>query len=212
MAMAVLAGEYGIPGNELKLAGYEPVEWPTSLLGCPGTVNPKSGKSYSAIAVQGWRIFISRGEETYEYHTDLDGTAIVTCDAHAPPGPDTVNVAEAAALAGTKSVEISRFDSTAGGYRLVAAVESPEEVARFVHLLDLDMPLEPRAECDPVMRIDYVGAGQTQTFGFWCGSDPLVLQGEQGFWAGRRGITAEEYGDLIGPYAAMVPLPGFPTR
>ena len=210
--MATLAEERGLPGGDLDLLEYEPAEWSTSLLGCPGSVDPKAGKTYSAALTPGWRLLISHGDDVYEYHTDRAGTRIVTCDEHAPPGPDTANVAAQTGLTDTESIEIARFDPTTEAYRTVAIVEDPEEVAEFVNLLDLDMPLEPQVLCDPVMRIDYVAGGRTETFWFWCGSDVHVIHGTQDFWAGRRCIVAEEYATLIGPYAAMMPLPGFPPK
>ena len=210
--MAVLAGDRDLPGKDLRLLEYEPVEWRTSLLGCPGSLDREAGETYSAAVTPGWRVLISHSDDTYEYHTDRAGERIVTCDEHAPPGPETVNVAGATGLAATDRVELARFDPGIGAYRPVGIVEDPDKIAMFVDLLELDMPLEPRVECEPVMRIDYIVAGQPATFWFWCVGDVHVLQGEQGFWSGRRGITPIEFSKLIGPYAAMIPMPGLPPR
>jgi len=212
MAMAVLAGERGLPSGELRLLEYEPVEWRTTLLGCPGSLERRAGETYSAAVTPGWKVLIAHGDETYEYHTDRTGERIVSCDEHAAPGPDAVNVAREAALAGAARVELARFDPAAGAYRTVGIVDDRDKVAAFVALLDLDMPLEKRAECSPVMRIDYVVGDRVETFGFWCGSDVHVLQGEQALWGGLRGITPAEFADLVGPYAAAMPLPGFPPK
>ncbi len=212
MAMAVLAGDRDLLGKDLSLLDYEPVEWRTSLLGCPGSLGLETGETYSGAVTPGWRVFIAHNDDTYEYRIDRTGDRIVTCDEHAPPGPETVNVAERSGLAATERVEIARFDPGVGAYRLVGIVDDPGEIAKFVDLLDLDMPLEPRVECEPVMRIDYVVAGQPVTFWFWCAGDVHVLQGEQPFWGGRRGITPVEFSKLIGPYAAMMPMPGYPPR
>lgn len=212
MAMAVLAGDRDLLGKDLSLLDYEPVEWRTSLLGCPGSLGLETGETYSGAVTPGWRVFIAHNGDTYEYRTDRTGDRIVTCDEHAPPGPETVNVAEGSGLAATERVEIARFDPDVEAYRPVGIVDDPGEIAKFVDLLDLDMPLEPRVECEPVMRIDYVVAGQPVTFWFWCAGDVHVLQGEQAFWGGRRGITPVEFSKLIGPYAAMMPMPGYPPR
>ena len=210
--MATLAGERGLPGGELQLLGYESVEWRTSLLGCPGSLDSSAGETYSAVAVPGWRVFISHGRDTYEYHADRAGDRIVTCDEHSPPGPRIVNVTREARLEATERVEIARFDPAVDAYRPVGIVEDPEEIAGFVDLLDLDMPLESRADCKPIVRIDYAVGGRTETFWFWCGGDVHVLQGDQALWDGLRGIVPEEFADLVGPYAASVPLPGLPTK
>jgi len=212
MAMAVLSREHDVPGGELELLGYESEEWRTSLLECPQSLNVKAGDTYSAAVTPGWRVLISHGTDTYEYHTDQTGSRIVTCDEHAPPGPGTVNVARETRLEGTERVEVSRFDPTIDAYRPVGIVEDPEEIALFVDLLDLDMPLQPREECKPVMRLDYVVGGRMVIFWFWCGSNVHVLQGGQAMWEGRRGIVPTEFANLIGPYAARVPMPGFPPK
>ena len=212
MAMAVLARDRDLPGKDLRLLEYEPVEWRTSLLGCPGSLDLEAGETYSAAVTPGWRVLISYNDDTYEYHTDRAGDRIVTCDEHAPPGPETVNVAGAAGLAATERVEIARLDPGIGAYRPVGIVEDPDEISMFVELLDLDMPLKPREECEPVMQVDYVSGDRTETFWFWCAGDVHVLQGEQAFWGGRRGVTPAEFSKLIGPYAAMMPMPGYPPR
>ena len=209
--MATLVRERSLPGAELELLEYEPVEWRTSLLGCPARLlDPETRGAYSAVVTPGWRILIAHGDDTYEYHTDQAGEAITTCDEHAPPGPETVNVSGELGLAGTERIEIARFDPEIEGYRSMGTVEDPDEIAVFVDLLDLDMPLEPREECAPVMRIDFIVGDDTRTFWFWCGNDVRVLQGEQALWRGQRGVVPREFANLLGRYLSRTPMPQLP--
>ena len=60
-----LAGRRGIPINSITLRHIQAVDWPDSSL---GTAEP--GRAYAQVIIPGYRILLSDGTYTYEYHTD----------------------------------------------------------------------------------------------------------------------------------------------
>ncbi|MDP2726517.1 MAG: hypothetical protein Q8P59_03135 [Dehalococcoidia bacterium] len=67
LAKADLSRRKGIPLEQIKLVSLEEVTWPNGSLGYP-----KPGMVYIQIVIQGYRLILSDGSQTYEYHTDKD--------------------------------------------------------------------------------------------------------------------------------------------
>ncbi len=67
LAIAVLAGERGIPATEIEVVRVEPREWPNSSLGCP-----EPGRAYLDVITPGYAITlrVRGGGALYEYHSD----------------------------------------------------------------------------------------------------------------------------------------------
>lgn len=59
-----LAQRLEVAQDEIHLHSIEAVDWPDTGLGCPPT-----GTYVLAETVPGYRIILTRGEETYEYHS-----------------------------------------------------------------------------------------------------------------------------------------------
>jgi hypothetical protein len=57
-----------LDASALRLTLAEAVTWPDGALGCP-----EPGRQYSQALVSGYRIRISAGAETLEYHSSLRG-------------------------------------------------------------------------------------------------------------------------------------------
>ena len=60
-----LAGRRGIPISSITLSHIHAVDWPDASLGCPET-----SRAYAQVIIPGYRIVLSDGVATYEYHTD----------------------------------------------------------------------------------------------------------------------------------------------
>ena len=55
--------------------------WRDSCLGCP-----KTGESCTQVLTPGYRVMLRVGDATYEYHTDLGGTARLCSQSPGQPG------------------------------------------------------------------------------------------------------------------------------
>lgn len=73
LAKADLAKRLGVVALEVGVQSVEAVQWRNSSLGCP-----EEGKMYLQVITPGYRIVLSAGSETYEYHTDH--SRAVPCD------------------------------------------------------------------------------------------------------------------------------------
>lgn len=74
-AAATLAGELALDVEDVTILRTESVEWPDSSLGCP-----KSGQNYLMVITPGFRVSLKADGQTYEYHTNRDGTVVVRCE------------------------------------------------------------------------------------------------------------------------------------
>jgi hypothetical protein len=74
-AREVLAGELGIPTEEVRPVLAQPVEWSDASLGCP-----ESGKVYAQVITPGYRVVLRVGEKEYELHTDQNAQRVVVCE------------------------------------------------------------------------------------------------------------------------------------
>lgn len=74
-AVELLAEKLGVNPEAIEVISYERVEWPDSSLGVPG---------YGCLPVitPGYKVLLGHGGQRYEYHTDLDGRAVLV-----PAGP-----------------------------------------------------------------------------------------------------------------------------
>jgi len=73
-AVEHLAGELGIPAEEIELQSIARYEWPDASMGCP-----EPGRVYAQVVTQGYSVVLMVSGEEYEVHTDLEGRAAVTC-------------------------------------------------------------------------------------------------------------------------------------
>ncbi len=71
-----LAATTSVDPASISLVSIEPVEWPDASLGCP-----QPDMMYAQMLTPGYRIVLSTGDETVEYHTatDPDGP-VVHCE------------------------------------------------------------------------------------------------------------------------------------
>ncbi len=65
LARADLSQRLGVETGQVKLVSIEDVTWPNGSLGFP-----KPGMMYIQTLIPGFRIILSQGGQTYEYHTD----------------------------------------------------------------------------------------------------------------------------------------------
>lgn len=65
LAKGDLSRRKGIPEQQIKVVSVEEVSWPNGALGYP-----KPGMAYIQVIITGYRITLTDGAKTYEYHTD----------------------------------------------------------------------------------------------------------------------------------------------
>jgi hypothetical protein len=73
-AIADLAKQKGVDPARIGVTSAEAVDWPDSSLGCP-----QPGRAYMQVITPGWRIRLTLDGQTYEYHANSNGTAVVLC-------------------------------------------------------------------------------------------------------------------------------------
>lgn len=66
-AKAELAGTARVSAEQIEVVSVEQVEWSDSSLGCP-----KGGMMYAQVITPGYKIVLSAGGSTYEFHSGLD--------------------------------------------------------------------------------------------------------------------------------------------
>ncbi len=74
-AVAALAEEINLPAGQVEVTSVEAVDWNDTSLGCP-----QEGYMYAQVITPGYRVLLAAGGQTYEYHTDLEGTNVVSCE------------------------------------------------------------------------------------------------------------------------------------
>ena len=205
-AMALLARDQDIPGSRISLLNFEAVDWPSPALECP-----QPGVLYTTIITPGWRFIMGYEAMVFEYHSDLTGTNILTCDEHKPPGPPTINLAAETGLSLTNEIQITRR-SPNGEFKPIGQVDDDNHISQFVATLDLELILVPRSKCDPLGEIRFSLPSEVVTFGFFCG-EPTIMRADQLLPDEYDLRIPEALGDLIGPYwsAAAGGLPSLPT-
>ncbi len=65
LAKSDLSRRKAIPKEQIRLVSVEEVDWPNGSLGYP-----KPGMVYIQVIIPGYRVILSDGTNTYEYHTD----------------------------------------------------------------------------------------------------------------------------------------------
>ena len=69
----------GVPAENLVFAEVSSREWNDSSLGCP-----QPGFQYLQVITSGWVIVVEAGGESFEYHTNQSGSAVVLCQKGSP--------------------------------------------------------------------------------------------------------------------------------
>ena len=192
----MLISKLGVNSDDILVLSAEQVEWPSTALGCP-----EPGVGYAAVIVRGWKFTLAHGDQTYAYHSDESGSNVVECTE--PPMEievgDTVNVVEAAGLGDTVVIFISRIDPTSGEYTQISEVTDPGEIANFISILDLPVPIVPATECQPIFQMTFEMPGRSETFQYICPGINTLLRGGQAFWGGGDGVIPLEFGRVFGP-------------
>ncbi len=72
-AISDLAERLNVPTSEIVVVSEESVVWPDGSLGCP-----QPGMNYIQILIEGHRIVLKHGDETYDYHAGP--SSVVYCE------------------------------------------------------------------------------------------------------------------------------------
>jgi hypothetical protein len=80
-AASQLSRDVHAPKDSIAGVSQEEVTWPDGCLGCP-----KTGEMCAQVLTPGYRVVLRVGDATYEYHTDLGGTARL-CGQSGPGAP-----------------------------------------------------------------------------------------------------------------------------
>ena len=79
-AVDALARDVNAPRDSIAGVSQDEMTWRDSCLGCPRT-----GESCTQVLTPGYRVVLRVSDATYEYHTDLGGTARLCNQSPAPP-------------------------------------------------------------------------------------------------------------------------------
>ena len=83
-AREALGERLGVAPDAPSLIAFEPVDWEDTSLGCP-----EPGNSYAQVITPGFRLVLGHTvgtrNELHEYHTDEDGSVVVTCTLTSSP-------------------------------------------------------------------------------------------------------------------------------
>jgi hypothetical protein len=75
LVLAHVAAETGMDLEALTVTEMEAQEWPNAGLGCP-----KPDEMYMQMITPGYLVQVQGGEETFNVHTNADGSVIVICE------------------------------------------------------------------------------------------------------------------------------------
>lgn len=90
VAQRALGQQLNLPTRRIVLEDIQPVTWPDSSLGCP-----QPDIQYQQAQVNGYRIVLTAGQNTYIYHTDFD--RVFLCDVDNEILPTSFHIAESTA-------------------------------------------------------------------------------------------------------------------
>ena len=207
LAKAMLISKLGVNSDEVRVVSAEQVEWPSTALGCP-----EPGVGYAAVIVSGWNFTLAHGDQAHEFHSDESGDNVVDCTARREiESGDMVNVVAAAGLDATTAIAISRLDPATSEYKRISDVTDPGEIAKFLSILDMPVPVVPATECQPIFEMTFEMPGRSVTFQYICIGINTLLRGGQSFWGGRDGEIPLEFGRMFGPHASKAPIPQVPS-
>ena len=165
-----------------------------------------------AVIVSGWKFTLAHGDQTHEFHSDESGDNVVDCTARPEiESGDMVNVVAAAGLDATTAIAISRLDPSSGEYKRISDVTDPGEIAKFLSILDMPVPVVAATECQPIFEMTFEMPGRSETFQYICVGINTLLRGGQSFWGGRDGEIPLEFGRVFGPHASKAPIPQVPS-
>ena len=203
LAKAMLISKLGVNSDEVRVVSAEQVEWPSTALGCP-----EPGVGYAAVIVSGWKFTLAHGDQTHEFHSDESGDNVIDCTERAPEiAGDMVNVVAAAGLDATTAIAISRLDPATSEYKRISDVTDPGEIAKFLSILDMPVPVVPATECQPIFEMTFEMPERSETFQYICIGINTLLRGGQSFWGGRDGEIPLEFGPVFGPHVSAGPIP-----
>jgi len=92
VAQRALGQQLNLPTRRIEAVEIQPVIWSDGSLGCP-----QPGAQYQQTQVNGYRIVLRTGQNTYIYHTDFD--RVFLCNVDNEVLPDSFSITESTAEA-----------------------------------------------------------------------------------------------------------------
>lgn len=81
-ALADLSQRLGVPAKEIDVRSFARVTWSDGSLGCP-----KPGQVYTQALVEGSRVVLAHGGDTYDYHAGSDDKPFLCEEPSLSSGP-----------------------------------------------------------------------------------------------------------------------------
>ncbi|MBI4219141.1 MAG: hypothetical protein HY682_03280 [Chloroflexi bacterium] len=181
------------------------VDWPDTALGCQ-----EPGRSYAEVIVPGWIIVVRHSSKLYEYHADLDGSQVVTCDPKFAPNLGAVNVASALGLQAVSRIDVLAITET-GAQVTAVTIQDPSVVGQVINALNLELPLREPRNCTPPLVVSFVMGDRTETVLYACPGDGTVLRGAAAAFNGREVRAPEAFQKLINKALGDRPFPTMPN-
>ncbi|MBI4306541.1 MAG: hypothetical protein HY678_09520 [Chloroflexi bacterium] len=201
---ALLVATLGVPAAEVSYDVIKRVDWPDTALGCQ-----EPGRSYAEVIVPGWTVVVRHGSKLYEYHTDLDGDRVVTCDPKFSRSVGAINPASALGLKGVTRVEVAAITAAGTPVSAVSIVD-PAVVSQVIASLNLELPLYEPKQCTPPLIVSFVMPDRTESVLYACPGDGTVLRGVAAF-SGREVRAPEAFQKLINKALGDRPFPTMPN-
>lgn len=160
-AVQTLAKRLNIPQSEIKVSGFEAVDWPDA---CLGVIVP--GEACAQVVTPGYKVLLVVGTTRYEFHTNAKGTAVRQAGGPAPAG---------LALSFSRTGGIAGFCDTLAVYRDGRVlVEKGCQGKKADFLLDAAQLAQLYAWLDTYQRTEYHHSDGAVADGM---SVSLVLEG-----------------------------------
>ncbi|MBI2965488.1 MAG: hypothetical protein HYY34_04705 [Chloroflexi bacterium] len=205
-AAALLVSTLGAPAASITFESIKPMQWPNTAIGCP-----EPGKAYAEVLVPGWMIILRHDSKLYEYHADREGVSVVTCDPKLVRTYGTVNFAEKLQLSNVSKIEVLALDREDRTPAMALTIDNPNDIAKIVSSLQVDLSLYERKQCEALLRVDFVMGGRVESVLYACQGEGSVLRDKETAGQGREARAPTEFQKLINTALASRPFPSPPA-
>tara|TARA_B100000902_G_scaffold397873_1_gene462911 strand:+ start:249 stop:1121 length:873 start_codon:yes stop_codon:yes gene_type:complete len=206
--IAELSNKLGIMPSNITVKSYKDVTFNDTSLGCP-----EPGKMYAQVLTPGWKIIFETKQQTYIYHSNLDGSNYINCTSL--KDIETNNIVNKFDLYGSMKINLERLKD--GEYLLLNEIKD-NELDIFVETLDIPIKVVSNIECKFLYKVSFVFEEDLIDLNCICedgknygeidyldnqdnGDTFLIIKGYE---------LPDNFMNLIGKYSSSLGFPGLP--
>ena len=197
--MAELVSRLDIKSSNINLISYEDITFSDSSLDCP-----EPGKLYAQVLTPGWKILFEAEGDTYEYHSNLDGSYYIDCTSI--NNIKTINVIENFNLYYPEAVDILRLKE--GQYFLLKELKG-DEITTFIESLDNPIKVIEKKSCNFLYKISFKLNDKKIILYSIC--EDGKKYGEFESSENKAYELPDRFMNLIGKYSSSLSFPGKPS-